>query len=112
MTGAKRPGKPGLIGRLLGRDAHKGTPPPKKRVWRISEGAPSGEWVDVDSIVSEPPPVTRPAELPTGGGWLTSSMDLLDGTEVREGADTEPDTEPAPLDDRHPRTLPLPKRGK
>ena len=109
MPDPKRPAKGGLIGRLLGGRSGpgKGMPLPKKRVWRISERAPAGEWVDADSISSVPPPETKPAELNTGG-WLTSSMDLLGGAEVVE----EPDTEPAPLDDAHPRTLPLPRRQK
>lgn len=81
-------------------------PVPKKKIWRISERAPAGEWVDADSIASEPPPATKPAELPSGD-WLTSSMDLLGGAEIVE----EPNTEPGDFDE-HPRTLPLPRRSK
>jgi hypothetical protein len=105
----KPPAKGGLFGRLLGGEGgkpRKGMPLPKKRVWRISESAPAGEWVDADSISSQSPPVTKPAELPSGD-WLTSSMDLLGGAEVRE----ELDTELGGLDDQTP-TLPLPRRPK
>jgi len=77
-----------------------------KRVWRISDSAPAGEWVDADSIASQPPPATEPAGLGTGD-WLTSSMDLLGGAEIVE----DPPTEPGSLDDQ-PRTLPLPRRPK
>lgn len=109
MADRKPPAKGGLLGRLLGGEGGKrrnGMPLPKKKIWRISERAPAGEWVDADSISSQPPPITKPAELPTGD-WLTSSMDLLGGAEVRE----EPDTEPGGLDDATP-TLPLPRRSK
>ena len=109
MAEPKRPAKGGgLFGRLLGGrgSARKGMPMPKKKVWRISESAPAGEWVDADSIASQPPPATQPAGLGTGD-WLTSSMDLLGGAEIVE----DPPTEPGSLDDQ-PRTLPLPRRPK
>jgi hypothetical protein len=62
---------------------------PARRVWRISESAPMGEWV-----VLKPEPVVRqPREdLPDvhSGSWVTSSYDLLSGSEVIEGTDTVP----------------------
>jgi hypothetical protein len=64
---------------------------PKRLVWRISERAPLGEWVDLNA---EPEAVRpSPAELPevtTKGGWLVSSFDLLNGTDVQEVEDTVP----------------------
>ena len=61
---------------------------PAKKVWRISESAPMGEWV-----VKAAPVVAKPStELPevSYGSWVTSSYDLLDGSEVIEDPDTLP----------------------
>jgi hypothetical protein len=75
----------GLLKRLLPGAAGKGSKAAvaKKKVWRISERAPGGEWVDADSA---PTPLARDSESgePSSGGWLTSSMDLLRGTQVIE----------------------------
>jgi hypothetical protein len=64
----------------------KSQPRPKmalpKKVWRISETAPMGEWVNKDA-----PPVAKPSlNLPdvSSGTWVISSYDLLDGTDVTE----------------------------
>jgi hypothetical protein len=58
-------------------------------VWRISESTPMGEWVDSGS-----PSATRPSrkDLPevSYGSWVTSSFDLLHGTEVIEDDSTVP----------------------
>ena len=59
----------------------------KKLVWRITEAAPLGEFVD-PSIPSpnqrkDQPEVSR-------GGWVVSSFELLHGTEINEGPDTCP----------------------
>jgi hypothetical protein len=58
-------------------------------VWRISEEKPLGEWVE-----SGVPLASRPSrkDLPevTSGSWVTSSYDLLNGTDVVEGDDTLP----------------------
>jgi len=94
----------GLMKRLLpgGRAApgHKGEPGTRK-VWRISPSAPAGEWVDPDVPTTQSPAETQPAEL-SSSGWLTSSMDLLGGSQVIEGEDTEH----SPLSDEQ-KTLPL-----
>jgi hypothetical protein len=61
---------------------------PAKKVWRISESTPMGEWV-----VKAAPVVAKPStELPevSYGSWVTSSYDLLDGSEVIEDPDTLP----------------------
>ena len=58
---------------------------PKKLVWRISAGAPQGEWVDPSQIVPPAPKLAEP-EVSTGS-WVTSSFDLLSGTDVVEVQD-------------------------
>ena len=67
------------------------SPSPKgKLVWRISERAPMGEWVD-PAQHDEP---TLAPNLPevSSGGWVISSFDLLHGTDI-----TEDDTIPGDL---------------
>ena len=56
-------------------------PAPAKKVWRISENAPQGEWVNKGTPVAS-------KNLPevSYGTWVRSSYDLLDGTDVTEGA--------------------------
>jgi hypothetical protein len=74
--------------------------PPKRWVWRISQRAPLGEWVDLSAPPA--PPVKpaaqqeRPQEQPdlpevSTGGWVMSSFDLLRGTDVDASGDTVPD---------------------
>lgn len=67
----------------------KPTGPAKKLVWRISESAPLGEFVDP----SAPPPAPARRDLPeaSSGGWIVSSFELLHGADVSEGPDTVPD---------------------
>jgi hypothetical protein len=73
-------------------------PEPVKRVWRITQGNPLGEWVEVvPPATAKPGPAHRerpPAEseLPevSYGSWVTSSYDLLDGSDVTEDPDTIP----------------------
>lgn len=61
------------------------TAQPKKLVWRISAAAPQGEWIDPDQPVSALPKLAEP-EVSTGS-WVTSSFDLLSGTDVEESPD-------------------------
>ena len=63
------------------------TPQTKKLVWRISANAPQGEWVDPTQpvVVAAPPKLAEP-EVSTGS-WVTSSFDLLSGTDVDESTD-------------------------
>jgi hypothetical protein len=66
---------------------------PTKKVWRISDSAPMGEWVSKGS-----PVVHRPRkDLPEVcyGTWVISSYDLLSGADVTE----EPDAFTAELFD-------------
>lgn len=67
--------------------------PQGRRVWRISEHAPLGEWVDPSGADDNVPP----PELPevSSGGWVISSFDLLHGTDISENG--EGDTVPGEL---------------
>ena len=65
-------------------------PKPANLVWRISEDVPMGEWVDSGSTGSARLPRKDLPEV-SYGSWVTSSYDLLEGTDVVEGADTVPD---------------------
>jgi len=67
----------------------KPTGPAKRLVWRISEAAPLGEFVDPNAA----PPAQAPAppgESERPGGWVLSSFELKHGVDVREGDDTVP----------------------
>ena len=57
-------------------------------VWRITDNKPLGEWVDSGVPVIPQPPAKDLPEV-TYGSWVTSSYDLLHGTDVVEG-DTVP----------------------
>ena len=67
---------------------------PAKKVWRISQSAPKGEWVTQRAPVSDKPPAKDLPEV-SYGSWVMSSYDLLDGTDVSD----DPDTLPAELFD-------------
>ena len=67
----------------------KKTPGPAKKVWRISESAPMGEWV-TEAAPGVPKPSKDAPDVPHGP-WVRSSHDLLDGADVTEGPDTLPD---------------------
>ncbi|WP_374384212.1 hypothetical protein [Thermomonas sp.] len=66
------------------------------KVWRISESAPLGEWVDVDTPV-ERNVAQDAAPTESTSGWVVSSFDLLKGTVVEE---QDPDTIPDELFDQ------------
>ena len=63
---------------------------PAKVVWRISESAPMGEWVD-KSATSAAPVAKKDLPEVSFGSWVTSSYDLLDGSDVIDASDTLPD---------------------
>ena len=68
---------------------HRNPPPRKKRlVWRITERAPQGEWVDTDAA---PHSARRGLSEVSSGGWTMSSFELLSGTEVSENLEAVPD---------------------
>jgi len=77
-------------------DTRDKSPTAGKRVWRISRSAPMGEWVVVQasSVVQLSAPSVEPPrdELPEvySGSWVTSSYDLLSGSDVSEDPDTLP----------------------
>lgn len=60
----------------------------RRVVWRISERAPLGEWVDPSL-----PPGPPKDELPevSSGRWVRSSFDLLNGVEINDDPNTVPD---------------------
>ncbi len=65
------------------------TAQPAKLVWRISAAAPQGEWVDPSQPVAPPPPKLAEPEV-SSGSWITSSFDLLSGTDVEESPEPLP----------------------
>lgn len=59
-----------------------------RRVWRITDSKPEGEWVDADS--APPAAAVRDAQsTPPLESWATSSMDLLDGVQIVEHTDSQ-----------------------
>ncbi len=68
-------------------------------VWRSSQDAPAGEWIDRSAPprppAARPTPITKLPEVSTGG-WLVSSFDLLSGTDV---VDDGPNSVPSDLFD-------------
>jgi len=58
-------------------------------VWRITETAPMGEWIDAHTI---PGDLSHDDELPevSLGTWASSSFDLLHGADLSESPDTVP----------------------
>lgn len=84
--------------RLLGGNAPKApapapgnAPATKRAVWRISERAPMGEWVDPDAL-PEPASAPEPEQHAesSSSSWMVSSMDLLNGTDVSEDHESTP----------------------
>ena len=68
----------------------KQPPPAKKLVWRITEAAPLGEFVDPQAQPQRPTPEALPEATVSTGGWVVSSFELLHGADVTEGYDTVP----------------------
>ena len=58
----------------------------KKLVWRISPTAPQGEWVLPEAAPAKPPAKIAEPEV-SSGSWITSSFDLLHGTDIVESQD-------------------------
>ena len=67
---------------------HNASAKPKRLIWRISDRAPLGEWVDA-RLQPEPPKVNLPEV--SSGQWVRSSFDLLNGIEMDESPNTVPD---------------------
>jgi len=61
------------------------TTTPVKKVWRISESAPMGEWVNKSAPIA--PKASNDLPEDSSGTWVKSSYDLLDGTDVTEDPD-------------------------
>ena len=71
--------------------AQRNPPPPAKRmVWRISESAPLGEFVDPQAVVPKAAPTNLPETTESSGGWVVSSFELLHGADLTEADDTVP----------------------
>jgi len=64
--------------------------PAKKLVWRITEAAPLGEFVDLNAAAQKPAAPALPEATVSTGGWVVSSFELLHGADVTEGYDTVP----------------------
>jgi hypothetical protein len=80
------------------------TPPrAQARLWRITRGAPEGEWVDLGTSPS--PKVDAPET--DSATWAESSFDLLYGAEITDVSETIPD---ALLDELFPSADDPPKR--
>jgi hypothetical protein len=66
----------------------------KRAVWRISDHAPMGEWVDPDAVAAPGQAPNKPPQKPpreaTSSGWIESSMDLLNGADVSEDHESSP----------------------
>jgi len=74
-----------MVQRSKNSAAHPG---PGRRVWRITQNAPLGEYVDPDQAAQEVP---RPLiERPEPPGWQASSFELSHGLEVSDETDTIP----------------------
>jgi hypothetical protein len=56
-------------------------------VWRISEEKPMGEWVAAGVPASARPSQGDLSQV-ARGSWVSSSYDLLNGTDIVEGDDT------------------------
>ena len=61
-------------------------PPVKRRVWRVTEGDPSGQYVDAGIA---PPAKLKPVDE-RHSGWAVSSFELKYGLDVSEADDTVP----------------------
>ena len=80
----------------------KPAPAGKRLIWRITEAAPLGEYVDAADVAAATAAAaaartaTAQAQAPlpeatvSSGGWVVSSFELLHGADVTEGYDTVP----------------------
>lgn len=72
---------------------HKAPAKGKRLVWRMSDRAPLGEWVDPDlpPAPEKPDKPAEPEDKLDGRNWRRSSYDLLTGMEVDDSPNTVPD---------------------
>lgn len=68
---------------------HKAPAKTKRLVWRISDHAPLGEWVD-PNLPSAPSAKPEHAD-DDAGAWRRSTYDLLQGMDVDDNPNTVPD---------------------
>lgn len=69
---------------------HKAPAKTKRLIWRISDHAPLGEWVDPSLPPPAPPPPDDPVEVERRG-WRRSTYDLLKGVDIDDNPNTVPD---------------------
>lgn len=69
---------------------HKAPPKTKRLIWRISDHAPLGEWVDPNIPPPAPPRVEDPGDVERRG-WRRSTYDLLTGVDIDDNPNTVPD---------------------
>ena len=69
---------------------HNASGKSKRLVWRISDRAPLGEWVDPNIPITITPPQKHLPEV-SSGKWVRSSFDLLSGVDVDDSPNTVPD---------------------
>ena len=67
---------------------HKAPAKLKPMVWRISDHAPLGEWIDPNL---PPAPPKREHTDDEDGVWRRSTYDLLHGVEIDDNPNTVPD---------------------
>jgi hypothetical protein len=67
---------------------HKTSGTSKRLVWRISDRAPLGEWVN-PTLTGEAPEKGLPEV--SSGRWVRSSFDLLNGVDIDDSPNTVPD---------------------
>jgi hypothetical protein len=71
------------------RMAHrKAAKPVRRRVWRVTQNAPHGEYVDVAVVTAAD--LAGPAPRREDQGWLVSSFELTHGLDVSDETDTLP----------------------
>jgi hypothetical protein len=56
--------------------------PETKKVWRMNEHAPAGEWIDKSAPRAHTDATTTGSAESTGSGWLLSTMDLMKGADI------------------------------
>jgi hypothetical protein len=69
---------------------HKPSSKTKPMIWRISDRAPLGEWVD-PNLPPEPPRKPPSEGDDEDRGWRRSTYDLLKGVDIDDNPNTVPD---------------------
>ena len=75
---------------MVQRKSSAAHPGPGRRVWRITQNAPLGEYVDPDQEAAAQTQQRPLIERPEPPGWQASSFELSHGLEVSDETDTIP----------------------